>query len=235
MSVTAIFVVLAIVAGISVFVLVSSARKTSENMGALAQALKLIPDFFPDKVSLSPTKGIAVDQKNQRLAIAMNLNDKIETRIFPYSNITGVEIETVDGAARTKKSGSDKFITETALREIILCLTFSDQEIPVFRISMYSNPDGKPNIVLNNLQRKAAEETSIWRCIISSAVRVNNIAPNESRPRLNGGSSSSADIASNIESLYRLHQAGALTEQEFVAAKAKIINTKEVEEGNARI
>lgn len=201
---------------VAVAIIIAIAIALSKQRPEVEQALKNISGFVPSQMFASPTKGIALDQASESLAIALFVQGRIETRVFPNHCVTGVDIECTEGASVTKKTGFVSFTTEKSLHEITLCVTLSDQEIPLFRIRLYVAA-GKPDAASSLLQRQAMEQANLWRGLLSSIIRT-NYGPS---PRL--ATTDTSSIAANIESLHRLHEAGALSDQEFQAAKTRLL------------
>jgi hypothetical protein len=184
---------------------------------SVAHALGTIPGITPHHLICCSTIGVALDQTTKRMGLVINVRDEITVRTYPFSAITGVDIERTDGASTTKRTGQATFKTNDSLRKLTLAITLADGEIPLIRYPLYVSFQDNPSL----LQDRAVEQANLWRGLLSSIVRENAAVVDSGNEAL--AAPQSSGLASELDKLDRLHRTGALTSDEFQAAKLRLL------------
>jgi|GEM_PF-6721041 hypothetical protein len=187
----------------------------------IVSRINSLPGFSLSHILVSTHKGVALDQSNKQIAIAVSVQDKVETFIFPFTSITGIDIQLIEGNAVTKKTGFVSFTTQNSLQEITISITLSSAEIPLFRIPLYI-AIGKPDALSATLQQQAMDQANLWEGLISSIVRANHTEFDTQQPQ----KSLPGTLATEIQALHRLQIEGILTLEEFNTAKSRLINAQ---------
>ena len=190
-----------------------SSRADSKRLELIGDALRGVPNFTVNNSLISLQKGIAFDQKNEKIAIALKLANEVKVCVIDCKKITGVDIEFVEGRSTIKKPLFSDMSTERSFESITLCITLADSEIPLFRFELY-RLSGKPDKLSKITEQEWIERANVWKSQLLSIVRKNQLP-------IEGGAVMS--ITAEVEKLYELFQKGILSEDEFRIAKNKII------------
>ena len=178
------------------------------NVGAkkrdLEVVLRGIVGFAPDEFLVSAVGGIALDMKARKIALARVNDGRTEAYALPFSAITGVELDVFreSSTVKTKKTGFVSFESNSAPTSIELTITLTTGRYTDFRV-----PVGTMG------------QANEWKGKLLGVMRAGARSDGNRDVRAHEG----AALADAIGELFRLRQAGALTEDEFRAAKAQAL------------
>lgn len=202
-----------------IFVIVTVVSlNTNEKLQNIVEAIRDTPNFSLSNLLLTTDRGFAIDSSSKVSVVAVKHGSEIKTFVIPYNQITGVEIERVEGATTSNKTGLFKFTTNSALVSLTMRITFSNLEIPLLRVLLYQktlNRNSSDTDYESKLQNEACEQANLWHGILSSIVLSNQ--------QNKGSDITKPDVVLSLESLASLHNSGVLTDDEFKTAKTRIL------------
>lgn len=196
-------------------------EKTEFMMGLIAK----IPNFTPSALLQSAEVWFAIDQQSKTCVALVRYEKETKIHEMPFDEITGVEIESIEGSTSTVKSGLLKFDTNSPVVSLGIRITFSYSELPFMLIPLYfrsQTGNSSERTDENDRLVRATESANYWHGLLKSIVLANAKNNNSISTPI---STAITCISSSLDTLFKLYSSGALSDEEYKAAKNRILQT----------
>ena len=187
--------------------------------------IKSLPDFVLIEHLASPNVAIGLDTHSRKIGIANRGCSPISCQAVPYSDLTGVYIHRAEGASsKISRSGLVGFTSAGTVSSISLAITFSNTSQGSVILNLF---DQTGNRRVDDIQRQSAFQLAhSWHSKLKQIIQSNEAARSEkitiSAVRAKD-SVHPENFADQLERISRLRAEGSLSENEFAAAKQRIL------------
>lgn len=232
------FIVAFIIAVIVSITINSKAKK------AMSAELKTTPDFAVTQEIMGEDAktGFAFDEVSSKICLISKDGKSITTRVMQYRDILSVELfedgESITKTARGSQLGrvllggivfgplgavvgglSGKKKTENKVKRLDLRLAINDTNSPIHDICFLDVEVNKSSVLFKNAFKNATH----WSASIETLIRRADQEDQE-KQQAELKYDRSNDIPERVRELAKLRDEGLLTEEEFAAQKAKLLN-----------
>ena len=210
---------------LSVTLLVTAMNARSKK-NELITHMKGLTSFTLGEHIAVANSAIGLDLHSAQIAVAIRQGEEVVCAAIPYSALTGVDLLRSEGAStKIKKIGFATFSTGGNVSSLTLAITTADARFPSLLVPLFS---ATGNQKFDDLNRASAFKLgNEWQAKLRAIVRMPKVGPlavagqdavaDEPQTR------SSRPIAAELEALHRLLKNGALSEEEYMRAKTRLL------------